>query len=43
MKIEVAIKEFITEAEIRNCTKKTIQGYKVNLNLLFRFCNEEKA
>lgn len=42
MKIETAIQEFITEAEIRNYTQKTLKGYRVNLNLFLRFCNEEE-
>lgn len=41
MKIKAAIKEFITETEIRKYTPKTIKGYRVNLNLFLRFCDEE--
>lgn len=38
MKVETAIKEFITEAEIRKYTPKTIKGYRRNLGLFLRFC-----
>ena len=41
MKIEAAIKEFLVEAGIRKYTQKTIRGYRINLNLFLRFCNEE--
>lgn len=40
MKIENAIKEYLLEIEIRKFTPKTIKGYRNNLNLFLRFCEE---
>ena len=41
MKIEVAVKEYLVEIEVRKFTKKTIRSYRNNLNLFLRFCQEE--
>ena len=41
MKIEVAVKEYLVEIEVRKFTKKTIRSYRNNLNLFLRYCQEE--
>lgn len=41
MKIQVAIKEWLVECEIRKYTPKTIRGFRTNLNIFQRFCEEE--
>jgi integrase/recombinase XerD len=41
MKIEACIKDWLVECEIRKYTKKTIKGYKTNLNIFQRYCDEE--
>lgn len=38
MRIELAIKEYIKEIEVRKYTPKTIRGYRSNLSLFLRFC-----
>ena len=38
MRIELAIKEYLKEIEVRKYTPKTIRGYRTNLNLFLRFC-----
>lgn len=41
MRIKDAIKDWLVECEIRKYTPKTIKGYKTNLNIFNRFCEEE--
>ena len=41
MKIEQAIKEYLIEIEVRQYSPRTIKGYRNNLNLFLRFCEEE--
>lgn len=41
MKIRAAIKDWLVECEIRKYTGKTLRGYKINLNIFLRFCEEE--
>jgi integrase/recombinase XerD len=41
MKIKAAINDWICECEIRKYTPKTIRGYKMNLSIFQRFCEEE--
>lgn len=43
MKIEAAIKDWLVECEIRKYTPKTIRGYKINLNIFLRFCQEQEV
>lgn len=43
MKLELAVKEFLKEIEIRKYTPKTIKGYRNNLSLFLRFCEEQGA
>ena len=41
MNIEKAIKDWLVECEIRKYTPKTLKGYRTNLNIFRRFCEEE--
>lgn len=41
MKISTALREYLVEIEVRKYTPKTIRGYRNNLNLFLRFCEEE--
>ena len=41
MKIKAAIKDWLVECEIRKYTPKTLKGYRTNLNIFCRFCEEE--
>ena len=41
MEIQQGIKEFLIEIEVRKYTPRTIRGYRNNLNLFLRFCEEE--
>jgi integrase/recombinase XerD len=41
MKIEAAIKDWLVECEIRKYTPKTLRGYKTNLAIFRRYCEEE--
>lgn len=41
MKLEDAIKDFLVECEIRRYTQKTLRGYRTNLNVFSRVCEEE--
>ena len=41
MKLERALKEYLTEIEIRKYTPRTLRGYRINLNRFVRFLNEE--
>lgn len=41
MKVERALKEYLTEIEIRKYTPRTLRGYRINLNRFVRFLNEE--
>lgn len=41
MKVQVAIKDWITECEVRGYTHKTIRGYKINLTIFARYLEEE--
>jgi integrase/recombinase XerD len=43
MKIEAAIKDWIVECEIRKYTPKTIRGYKMNLSIFQRYCEQEQG
>lgn len=38
MKLEVLVKEYLIEIEVRKYTPKTIRGYRNGLNLFLRFC-----
>lgn len=40
MKLEVLVKEYLIEIEVRKYTPKTIRGYRNGLNLFLRFCQE---
>lgn len=42
MKIKDGIKDWLVECEIRKYTPKTIRGYKTNLNIFLRYCEEEE-
>ena len=41
MKIRTALRDYLVEIEVRKYTPKTIRGYRNNLNLFLRFCEEE--
>lgn len=41
MKIQTAVKDFLVDCEIRKYTPKTLKGYRTNLNIFVRFCDEE--
>lgn len=41
MKIKAAISDWLVECEIRKYTPKTLKGYRTNLNIFCRFCEEE--
>ena len=41
MKIQTAIKDFLVEIEIRKYTANTQRGYKTNLNVFLKYCEEE--
>lgn len=41
MKIKTAVKEWLVECEIRKYTPKTLRGYRTNLNIFLRYCEEE--
>ena len=41
MKIRTAIEDFLVEIEIRKYTIKTQRGYKTNLNVFLRYCEED--
>ena len=41
MKIKAAIKDWLVECEIRKYTPKTLRGYRINLNIFLRVCEEE--
>lgn len=41
MKLELAIKEYLKDIEIRKFTPKTIRSYTVNLRILFLFAKQE--
>ena len=41
MKVERALKEYLTEIEIRKYSPRTLRGYRINLNRFIRFLNEE--
>ena len=41
MKIKAAIKDWLVECEIRRYTPKTLKGYRTNLNIFSRYCEEE--
>lgn len=43
MKIDAAIKDWIVECEIRKYTPKTIRGYKMNLSIFQRYCEQEQG
>jgi integrase/recombinase XerD len=40
MLLSAAIKDYLVEIEVRKYTPKTIRGYRQNLNLFLRFCEE---
>ena len=40
MRISAAIKDYLIEIEVRKYTPKTIKGYRTNLGLFLRFCEE---
>ena len=41
MKIKAAISDWLVECEIRKYTPKTLKGYRTNLNIFSRYCEEE--
>ena len=41
MEIQQGVREFLIEIEVRKYTPRTIRGYRNNLNLFLRFCEEE--
>lgn len=43
MKIKAGIQDWLVECEIRKYTPKTIKGYKTNLNIFMRYCEEEEG
>lgn len=40
MRISAAIRDYLIEIEVRKYTPKTIKGYRTNLGLFLRFCEE---
>lgn len=40
MKIKAGIQDWLVECEIRKYIPKTIRGYKINLNIFLRYCEE---
>ena len=42
MFIDVAVKEYLVEIEVRKFMPKTIRSYRNNLNLFVRYCKEEE-
>lgn len=40
MRLSVAIRDYLIEIEVRKYTPKTIKGYRNNLGLFLRFCEE---
>lgn len=40
MRLSAAIRDYLIEIEIRKYTPKTIKGYRTNLGLFLRFCEE---
>lgn len=43
MKLEMAIKEYLKEIEVRKYTPKTIRSYRNNLSLFLRFCTDNNV
>ena len=43
MKLELAVKEYLKEIEVRKYTPKTIRGYRNNLNLFLHFCMDNEV
>lgn len=41
MKVQAAIKDWLTECEVRGYTHKTIRGYRINLTIFARYLEEE--
>ncbi len=41
MKVQVAIKDWLTECEVRGYTHKTIRGYRITLTIFARYLEEE--
>ena len=41
MKIRTAIQDFLVEIEIRKYTPKTQRGYRTNLKVFLKYCEEE--
>lgn len=41
MKLDVLVKEYLIEIEVRKYTPKTIRGYRNGLNLFLRFCKDQ--
>ena len=41
MKLEVLVREYLIEIEVRKYTPKTIRGYRNGLNLFLRFCKDQ--
>ena len=41
MKIKAAVQDWLVECEIRKYTPKTLRGYKMNLSIFQRYCEEE--
>ena len=40
MRLSTAIRDYLTEIEVRRYTPKTIKGYRNNLGLFLRFCED---
>lgn len=40
MRLSAAIRDYLIEIEVRKYTPKTIKGYRTNLDLFLRFCEE---
>lgn len=40
MRLSDAIRDYLIEIEVRKYTPKTVKGYRSNLGLFLRFCEE---
>jgi len=40
MRLSAAIQDYLIEIEVRKYTPKTIRGYRTNLGLFLRYCEE---
>ena len=40
MQIELAVREYLVEIEVRKFTPRTVRSYRNNLNIFLRYCKE---